>query len=240
MYIFSSRGLGQAPARSFLGEDSFVDLMAQVCKRTEQNAKSLLDVIEAITCELEIPFTNPNDPGLYQRRIRLKNFIRGIKPRHLETLFGRLQNRNDRLTQLFHSRLHRATRQELLGLLNLIIKLNKEVQQAIQRVSPQQLEPYLIDALLVSKPEFLSEVGLNLAQNQLPEALAKKIFDGDPKIAIATYTGIGEDLQQIAQQKQDAAFKQRVQQERERREQERRRRQQPRTPKPGRQLPVPT
>lgn len=240
MYIFSNRVLGQVPARSSLGEDSFVNLMAQVCQRAEQNAKSFLDIIEVMTCELEIPFTNPNDPGLYQRRIRLKNFLKGTKPRHVETLFGQLQNKNDRLTQLFHSKLHRATRQEILALLDLIVKLNKEVRQAIQRLSPQQLEPYLIDALLVSRPESLSGVGLNLAQNELPEALAKKIFDGDPKIAIAAYTGIGEELQRIAQQKQDAAFKQRVQQERERRDQERQRRQQQRTPRPGRQRPVPT
>jgi hypothetical protein len=234
--------LGHVPPRNFLGDDSFVDLMAQVCRRAEQSAKSFLSIIEAITCELEIPFTNPNDPGLYQRRIRLKNFLKGIKPSHVATLLGRLQYKNDRLTRLFHSKLHRATRQELLGLLNLIMKLNKEVQQAMQRLSPQQLEPYLIDALLVSKPEFLSEVGLNLAQNELPEALAKKIFDGDPKMAIATYTGIGEDLQRIAQQKQDAAFLQRVQQERERREQERQQRQQQRQQQrtPGRQRPLPT
>jgi hypothetical protein len=240
MYIFSNRGLGQVPARNFLGEDSFVDLLAQVCQRVEQNAKSFPDIIEVIRCELEIPFTNPNDPGLYQRRIRLKNFLKGIKPRYVETLLGQLQDKDDPLSRLFHSTLHRATRQEILALLNLIVKFNKEVQQAVQRLSLQQLEPYLIDALLVSKPEFLSQVGLNLAQNELPEALAKKIFDGDPKIAIATYTAIGEHLQQVAQQKQDAAFLQRVQQERQRREQERQQRQRQRTPKPGRQPPIPT
>ena len=220
--------------------ESLVDFLTQVCQRWEQNAKSFPNIIQAIKCELEIPFTNPNDPGLHQRRIRLKNFLKGINPKHVEILFKRLQNKDDRLTGLFHSKLHRATRQELLAVLNQIVKLNNEVQQAIQRLSSQQLEPYLIDALLVSKPEFLQEVGLNLAQNELPEALAKKIFDGDPKIAIATYTGIGEYLQQVAQQKQDAAFKQRIQQERTRREKERQQRQRQRTPKPGRQPPIPT
>jgi hypothetical protein len=240
MYMLSNPHLEQVPTRNLLGEESWVDLVAQLCKRVEQNAKSFSDITQAIKCELEIPFTNPNDPGLYQRRIRLKNFLKGINPRHIETLFGQLQNKDIRLTQLFHSKLHRATRQEILALLNQIVKLNKEVQQAVQRLSPQQLEPYLIDSLLVSKPEFLSQVGLNLAQNELPEALAKKIFDGDPKIASATYTGIGEYLQQVAQQKQDAAFKQRIQQERTRREKERQQRQRQRTPKPGRQPPIPT
>jgi hypothetical protein len=240
VYMLFNPHLEQVPTRNLLGEESWVDLLARVCKRDEQNAKSFLDITQAIKCELEIPFTYPNDPGLYQRRIRLKNFLKGINPRHVETLFGQLQNKDVRLTQLFHSKLHRATRQEILALLNQIVKLNKEVQQAVQRLSPQQLEPYLVDTLLVSKPEFLSQVGLNLAQNELSEALAKKIFDGDPKIALATYTGIGENLQQIAQQKQDAAFIQRVQQERQRREQERQQRQQQRTPKRGRQPPVPT
>jgi hypothetical protein len=220
--------------------ESLVDFLTQVCQRWEQNAKSFPNIIQAIKCELEIPFTNPNDPRLYQRKIRLKNFLKGINPKLVEILFKRLQNKDDLLTRLFHSKLHGATRQEILALLNQIVKLNNEVQQAIQRLSSQQLEPYLIDVSLVSKPEVLPEVGLNLAQNELPEALAKKIFDGDPKIAIATYTGIGEYLQQVAQQKQDAAFKQRIQQERTRREKERQQRQRQRTPKPGRQPPIPT
>lgn len=142
MYIFVNRGLGQVPARNFLEEDSFVDLSAQVCQRAAQYAKSFPDIVEVIICELEIPFTHPNDPGLSKRRIRLKNFLKGINPKHVETMFGRLQNKNDRLTQLFHSKLHKATRQEILALLNLIVKLNKEVLQAMQRLSPQQLEHY--------------------------------------------------------------------------------------------------
>lgn len=107
-------------------------------------------------------------------------------------------------------------------------QLRAAVEQAVNRVSSARLEPYLIDALLVSDEGQLWGVGLNLAQQELPARLARQAFEsGAPQ---SLYAALGASLRQLAEERQrtDAGFRRRVEDERRRREQQRRER--PRRP----------
>ena len=83
------------------------------------NAAAYAQVVETLRKELAIPFTSPEDPGLLQRRARLRTLFASVPPSHAKTLFDRLgvKPTKDELSKEFHYRLATATRQELLGIL---------------------------------------------------------------------------------------------------------------------------
>jgi len=76
-------------------------------------------VVAQLRKELATPFTDPNDPGLHQRRLRLRTLFASVPGSHAKELFDRLGVRptNDALSKEFHYRLATATRQELLDIL---------------------------------------------------------------------------------------------------------------------------
>ena len=83
------------------------------------NAAAYAQVVETLRKELAIPFTGPEDPGLLQRRARLRTLFASVPPSHAKTLFDRLglKPTKDELSKEFHYRLATATREELLGIL---------------------------------------------------------------------------------------------------------------------------
>src|SRR5262249_12022833 len=84
------------------------------------------EVYEQITAlvgeELSIPFTDPDDPGLYERRQRLKGLFAAVPPQYARAFRERLGDAPtaDPLSQQFHHTLHEATIAELLGILDAI------------------------------------------------------------------------------------------------------------------------
>jgi hypothetical protein len=85
---------------------------------------------------------------------------------------------------------------------------------------------------LVSHPRLLWQVSVQLAMNELPQRLAREVFEsGAPE---SFYAQIGEILWQAAQQRQPSVpvVRRRVERERRRREQQRRRPRQPAAPAP--------
>ena len=72
--------------------------------------------------ELSIPFTDPDDPGLYERRQRLKGLFAAVPPQFARAFRERLGDAptGDALSAQFHHTLHEATIAELLGILDAI------------------------------------------------------------------------------------------------------------------------
>jgi hypothetical protein len=103
------------------------------------------------------------------------------------------------------------------------IQIRKRLLDAVNKLGLRKLEPYLIDALLVSDPLLLWQVGMDLSQNALPPGLSRQVFES--RIAESHYAELGKSLRQFAEQFQqaDSAFRRRVEQERRRREQSRQR-----------------
>lgn len=91
---------------------------AVVTVRGDNNA-TYAQVVETLRKELAMPFTDPDDPGLHQRRLRLRTLFANVPPSHAKALFDRLgvKPTKDDLSKEFHYRLATATRAELLGIL---------------------------------------------------------------------------------------------------------------------------
>jgi hypothetical protein len=78
------------------------------------------EILNRIRQELVLQFSDPNDPGLAQRRRRLRGVFASVpasRTRELYALLGEQATR-DELSRLFHGRLASATRQELLRILH--------------------------------------------------------------------------------------------------------------------------
>jgi len=75
---------------------------------------------ETLLEELRTPFADPNDPGLHERRVRLRGLFNGLQPscaREMRELLGDDPG-IERLSVLFHSELATSTRHELLEILD--------------------------------------------------------------------------------------------------------------------------
>jgi hypothetical protein len=83
------------------------------------DAATYTQIVDTLRKELAKPFSDPDDPGLLERRARLRTLFSGVPPSHAKTLFDRLgvKPTKDELSKEFHYRLSTATRQELLGIL---------------------------------------------------------------------------------------------------------------------------
>ena len=83
------------------------------------DAATYTQIVDTLRKELTMRFTDPDDPGLYERRVRLRTLFRGVPPAYAKTLFDRLGAKptGDDLSKEFHYRLSTPTRQELLGIL---------------------------------------------------------------------------------------------------------------------------
>jgi len=213
MYVRKGEGLGQ---------------LSQAITPLRDDQAKMQTILTDIRAQLQRRFTRPDDPRLLDRRRTLRNLLNSVPPSQAKKLHDRLRirRRDDELSRLFHYRLATATRNELLGILLNLVRTHEEqllvaIVNALTNLSPRQLEPYLIDALLVRDVQFLLEVGLNIAQNEFPPQLAEQLFETEG--ASAYYGAIGELLRLRADdaQKKDAAFRDRVEQERQRRQQQR-------------------
>ena len=76
-------------------------------------------ILEQLRRELNLPFTDANDPGLITRRRRLRELFKTVPGPRTKELHARLGARpsGDALARLFHGRLATATRRELLKIL---------------------------------------------------------------------------------------------------------------------------
>jgi hypothetical protein len=86
------------------------------------DAAEYAKVVATLEKELAMPFSDPNDPGLAQRRVRLRKLFSDVPPGYAKTLFDRLgvKPTQDALSKEFHYRLSTTTRLELLGILAMI------------------------------------------------------------------------------------------------------------------------
>ncbi len=107
MYIGKGEGLGQV-----LGEDGLSQ-----CDPASAEGMTYLSIREIITCELRRKFTDPNDPGLYKRRLRLRELFKAVPPSDAQGLYDELQRKDSELSKLFHYRLATPTRNELFRVL---------------------------------------------------------------------------------------------------------------------------
>jgi hypothetical protein len=99
------------------------------------------------------------------------------------------------------------------------IDIQRKLGEAANSLGLPVLEPFLLDALLISNPTHLWEVGLNLSQNALPPAISQRAFQSS--IANAHYNALGWALRIAAErhQRANSSFKSKVEQERRRRQQ---------------------
>ncbi len=78
------------------------------------------ELLDEIARELRLRFTDPDDPGVRRRRLRLRTLFARVpadRRRELRNQLG-VERTGDDLSRLFHGRLHRATRRELLQILD--------------------------------------------------------------------------------------------------------------------------
>jgi hypothetical protein len=76
-------------------------------------------ILDEVRRELALRFSNPDDPGLYERRKRLRALFRRVPVADTRALHARLGERptGDALSKSFHGRLSTPTRRELLKIL---------------------------------------------------------------------------------------------------------------------------
>lgn len=93
-----------------------------IAKLSAEISHKYSEIVGKIHAELALPFTNPNDPGLYQRRQRLKALFASVPPTYATLLSLRLGDKSScgNLSRQFHYRLATPTRQELLNILKRI------------------------------------------------------------------------------------------------------------------------
>lgn len=115
MYVVTFRPFGEALAGP-LGHWSALNGLG-ACVSTPASSLAFADVIAAITCELQRPFNDPNDPRLLARRQRLHELFNAIPAPRAKDVFDQLNQPSDALAKLFRLRLATATRKELLAIL---------------------------------------------------------------------------------------------------------------------------
>jgi hypothetical protein len=72
----------------------------------------------AVQCELALPFATPADPGLHQRRLRLRSLFKLVPAARASALRRELEDNQSSLARSFWGRLHPATSRELLVILS--------------------------------------------------------------------------------------------------------------------------
>ena len=97
-------------------------LGAPACAVDPAAAKSDEDLDQrvrtAVQCELALRFATPTDPGLHQRRLRLRSLFKLFPAARASALRRELEDNQSSLAQEFWSRLHPATSRELLVVLS--------------------------------------------------------------------------------------------------------------------------
>jgi hypothetical protein len=94
------------------------------------------------------------------------------------------------------------------------LQLRNEMIKTTGSLGPQKLKPFLLEPLLSGNPSNFSSFGSNFAQKMLPPKLAQRIMHSEA--SLVHFSMLGRFLQRYAEvlQSKDAAFKQRVEQER--------------------------
>jgi len=78
-----------------------------------------LRIVGEVRKELNLPFSDPDDPGLLARRARLRELFKAVPASYAKEFYDRLgvTRTEDELSRTFHYRLATATRMEMLGIL---------------------------------------------------------------------------------------------------------------------------
>jgi hypothetical protein len=102
-------------------ENAEEELGAPFSAQYEDSAdeRAYVDTVQKIRHELALRFRHPDDPGLHQRRLRLRALFASVPRAWASVLYRQLTHpdEGDELSKAFHSRLATATRRELLGIL---------------------------------------------------------------------------------------------------------------------------
>jgi hypothetical protein len=95
---------------------------ATVVTVNADDAAEYARIVKELEKELAIPFTDPDDPKLLERRARLRGLFAKVPGSHAKVLFDRLgvKATSDGLSKTFHYKLATATRRELLEILTKI------------------------------------------------------------------------------------------------------------------------
>jgi hypothetical protein len=136
MYTQISEGLGQ-------DDDLLRRLWFDVVKAREEidllrrkdalvKARQQIYFERDLLSELRKKFTDPDDPGLHQRRLRLRRLFKSVPPTRAQALYDRLKvrRRDDELSRAFHYRLATPTRKEMLRILRRTIRASRSRSKA--------------------------------------------------------------------------------------------------------------
>jgi hypothetical protein len=86
------------------------------CEAGPANTMTNAQILAAIECELRRPFSDPKDPRLHLRRLRLRELFRAVTSSKAMELYDQLARPADPLAKLFH-RLHPVTQEEMPAIL---------------------------------------------------------------------------------------------------------------------------
>ena len=219
MYLRTSEGLGQVPMRytpfaGTLGEPPLPPKIQKFLARVKKNPQNYEALLLTISFHEE-PWSSDHLMGLigetFTEATDPFEAAKAIQEKVLQTL-GNIYKKHLRDTRF--SQLVKKEKQ-------LIAVVARAFQETIQRFETKGwVEPLLIDALLAEYPRgLIAEVGRPFALYQLPVEIAEDILNS--RVPETHYARLGKGLLLMAEKRQNdkdnAAFKQRVEQERKKR-----------------------
>ncbi len=109
-------------------------------KAMSSPARQYEQIVEQVRKELQLPFSDPNDPRLLERRQRLKDLFARVPDSFAKALYDRLgmSATGDELSKSFHGRLATATRMELLEI------LSRKIPSSTSPSPPASTQPALV------------------------------------------------------------------------------------------------
>jgi hypothetical protein len=81
------------------------------------DARRALEILKEIKTQLDRNFTADDEPGYLDRRRRLRALFQSVPKLFAQSLFERLSYSNDPLRKLFRDKLHPATQNEMMSIL---------------------------------------------------------------------------------------------------------------------------
>ena len=218
MYLWTREGLGQIPTLhgSFagtLGEPSLPPEIQQFLDRVKKNPQDYEAVLLTVTFHVE-PWASDHLHRLigstYSGSASTIEEAKAIQDRVLQALQDIQQQH---LTDNAFNKLVSKEKQ----LISVVAKAFQKRIKEIETQSVSWLEQILTEALLVDIPPLTQQVGKDFILFQLPPEIAESILNS--RVPETHYARLGKAFYLIAEQRQKdkAAFKRRVEQERKKR-----------------------